>query len=456
VLRLLHCTAWLLVTRRKTIKGYLLQIECAYCHKNITPTKEHVFPNSFYKTLNLKDTNSSYISFNAGTNKVIKKELFVTDVCDRCNNIELSKLDNYFSKIAQQLLFSEDSILTITYDYDLLLRWLLKTMFNANRLIKANSTANIYTKNYLNYILNNKKGKTFPETIILGFPLKNNNFSSSYMTIGTFLPFKEDVFKYLNIFDFIQIKNFVFVVVSFKRKKDYKKYSSKITEYLKTEYSSFLIQKRGKFEVNFSHSNFLHQYLFNANEEGTSIPLKLYCKLQWNLHENTPTIESTISTLMKNPAYVNHAINSLKNRKLPIYTVDRHILVSTDKGSFLIFRDILQIDKHALFVKNGTYDKLENVEEFKGANIEIHRHNDSTSIKINDKNDPKNPFSNNKINQNAEKWTHLKNNLEIYDDFIYIALSNKENVQQQVENHYFKDLNFISKVKVTNISLSSY
>ncbi len=86
-----------------------MQIECAYCHKNITPTKEHVFPNFFYKTLNLKDTNSSYISFNAGTNKVIKKELFVTDVCDRCNNIELSKLDNYFSKIAQQLLFLEDT-----------------------------------------------------------------------------------------------------------------------------------------------------------------------------------------------------------------------------------------------------------------------------------------------------------------------------------------------------------
>lgn len=71
------------------------------------------------------------------------------------------------------------------------------------------------------------------------------------MTIGTFLPFREDVLKYLNIFDFIQIKNFVFVVVSFKRKKDYKKYSSKITEYLKTEYSSFFDSKKRKIRSKF-------------------------------------------------------------------------------------------------------------------------------------------------------------------------------------------------------------
>lgn len=433
-----------------------MQIDCAYCYKNTTPTKEHVFPNFFYKNLNLKDTNSSYVSFNSGTNKVTKKELFVSDVCDECNNIKLSELDNHFSKIAQQLLFSENSLLTITYNYDLLLRWLLKTMFNAIRLIKANSTANIYSKNYLNYILNSKREKTFPETIILGFSLKKDNFSASYMTIGTFLPFKEGFLKYLNIFDFIQIKNFVFVVVSFKRKKDYKKHSSKITDYLRDEYSASLIRKRGKFEIDFSQSIFSHQYLFNANEEGTSIPLKLYCKLQWNLHEDTPTIENIVSLVMQNPANIKRAQNSFKSRTNPIRTVDKQMLISTENGSFLIFRDIRQIDKHALFIKDGTYDKLEDVEEFKNANIEIRRHNDSTSIRINDKNDPRNPFTNNKTNQNLENWTLLKDNIEKYDNFIYIAISNKHNVQQQVENHYFNDLNFISKVKVINISIFNY
>jgi hypothetical protein len=104
---------------------------CAYCDAPPPLTKEHIWPNGFLKRGDFG------VKFSAKANTTFAGDLNISDVCARCNNGPLSRLDAHacelydrrFSKFVEA-----GASVPFTYDYGLLMRWLLKVSFNAARL----------------------------------------------------------------------------------------------------------------------------------------------------------------------------------------------------------------------------------------------------------------------------------------------------------------------------------
>jgi hypothetical protein len=104
---------------------------CAYCDKEKSLTKEHVWPSGF---LDRTGRNSAHHSPKSG--KVHGSDYIVRDVCQDCNNVHLSPLDDYFCKLYDDILsipLGANSTVTLRYDYDMLCRVMLKIAFNTAR-----------------------------------------------------------------------------------------------------------------------------------------------------------------------------------------------------------------------------------------------------------------------------------------------------------------------------------
>jgi hypothetical protein len=107
--------------------------KCAYCGCNGPLTKEHIVP-AFLSRL--------FPYINTGipprSKHVAKFEGTMRDVCPNCNSGPLSDLDAYAQSFIEQnklhrtFPLKRPSIL-VTYDYERLLRWLLKVSYNAMR-----------------------------------------------------------------------------------------------------------------------------------------------------------------------------------------------------------------------------------------------------------------------------------------------------------------------------------
>lgn len=102
--------------------------KCAYCGHQEKLTREHIWPDSIVNKYehHLDTYNKRTGNFYVGDPKI-------KDVCEQCNNVKLSILDTYLSDLYDKY-FSEplspgDST-KIEYDYDLLLRSLLKISYN--------------------------------------------------------------------------------------------------------------------------------------------------------------------------------------------------------------------------------------------------------------------------------------------------------------------------------------
>lgn len=107
---------------------------CAYCGEGSDLTNEHVFPECFRKTFGAISTAKTSTG-----EKAITSALEIGDVCARCNSGPLSQLDaylcglndEYFSKIVHP-----GGRIRFIFDFDLLLRMLLKLGYNVARARK--------------------------------------------------------------------------------------------------------------------------------------------------------------------------------------------------------------------------------------------------------------------------------------------------------------------------------
>lgn len=106
---------------------------CSYCDHDRAATREHIIPSWYYK----HDPSPDDVGFmEKAKGKIIKTELVIRDVCGVCNNGPLSELDAY----GKELFFShlnryvfKDSSESLSYDYEKLVRWLLKISYNSAR-----------------------------------------------------------------------------------------------------------------------------------------------------------------------------------------------------------------------------------------------------------------------------------------------------------------------------------
>ncbi len=108
---------------------------CAYCGNDRRATREHVIPSFMYSLQ--KQFTESVVGWNEVAGRMIKGEAKVKDVCAACNNGELGALDSYGKTLLSDcgLLVRnyKETTVSVSYDYSLLLRWLLKISFNSAR-----------------------------------------------------------------------------------------------------------------------------------------------------------------------------------------------------------------------------------------------------------------------------------------------------------------------------------
>ena len=107
---------------------------CSYCTREGVMTREHVIPAFIYA---LGKRGGGITGWNLSAEKMTGGELKVKDVCAYCNNGVLSDLDAYAQSVlaragltAEQ--FEPDEVV-MRYDFDLLLRWIMKVSFNSAR-----------------------------------------------------------------------------------------------------------------------------------------------------------------------------------------------------------------------------------------------------------------------------------------------------------------------------------
>ncbi|QSI30440.1 hypothetical protein GNX71_12935 [Variovorax sp. RKNM96] len=121
---------------------------CAYCAKEGPLTREHIWPGGIIARA--KGINTSYFG---RLEKFIDAELTIKDVCADCNNGPLSGLDAYICHLFDTQFCHPVACRksrTFVYDYERLLRWLLKISFNTAR---ANDSDVGVLSNYAGFIL---------------------------------------------------------------------------------------------------------------------------------------------------------------------------------------------------------------------------------------------------------------------------------------------------------------
>ena len=114
---------------------------CAYCKQDKPATREHVIPAFLYALQ--KSLGDKVIGWNEVTEKMVGGEAKVRDVCADCNNGVLSNLDAYGKQVLDRAGLLVHNYLgrsvTLSYEYSMLLRWLLKVSFNSSRTDGAHS-----------------------------------------------------------------------------------------------------------------------------------------------------------------------------------------------------------------------------------------------------------------------------------------------------------------------------
>lgn len=107
---------------------------CAYCGSKSKLTREHVFPDFLEK---FSDSFGLYYS-NSVKGAYLPIAPTVKDVCGICNNGVLSQLDEYVSGLYKEHFHIElTDTITIHANRSLMVRWLLKVLFNAARSFKG-------------------------------------------------------------------------------------------------------------------------------------------------------------------------------------------------------------------------------------------------------------------------------------------------------------------------------
>ena len=105
---------------------------CAYCDTTEDLTNEHVVPdfyhNIFGETISIVKIRSE--------EKAISNPQEIGDVCANCNNVALSRLDDYLAALTKKYfstIVRAGDRARFEYDFDLLLRVLLKVAYNVAR-----------------------------------------------------------------------------------------------------------------------------------------------------------------------------------------------------------------------------------------------------------------------------------------------------------------------------------
>jgi len=124
--------------------------KCGFCSSSNNLTREHIFPNSVLKRY------EDMLAINDKSEKAFKADLVVKDVCGVCNNGVLSDLDSKFITVFDKYMHTPilpGASVDFEYDYNDLLRVLLKISYNSARASSDGIKAIKALKKYVPFIL---------------------------------------------------------------------------------------------------------------------------------------------------------------------------------------------------------------------------------------------------------------------------------------------------------------
>jgi hypothetical protein len=107
--------------------------KCAYCDKdNVKISVEHIISKAFLKKY--YEIGKGYVN---AEEKYTQNFPTVRDVCIKCNNENLNKLDTYFREFYEKnipsYVVNELTQIEVNYDFSKLSAWVLKTLYNSER-----------------------------------------------------------------------------------------------------------------------------------------------------------------------------------------------------------------------------------------------------------------------------------------------------------------------------------
>lgn len=111
--------------------------KCAYCGSSGNLTKEHIWPKciiEYYK--------GNLTNYRSDIDREFGGDATVKNVCSKCNNEVLSKLDKYLCSIYNEKIsevVEHGNPTTLEYNYNMLSRALLKISYNSSRTISGNN-----------------------------------------------------------------------------------------------------------------------------------------------------------------------------------------------------------------------------------------------------------------------------------------------------------------------------
>jgi len=171
---------------------------CAYCKSESKMTREHVIPSFLYQFQ--YELSKLVVGWNEVAEKMLPGEFKVKDVCQKCNNEKLGELDNK----GKSLLLSSGVMtsnylkrsIKLQYDFDDLVRWLLKISFNSSRTDGAHT---YMFEPHIPYMLEGKNRIKRSQIALIGYmaaplnlhesPEYRNYFSAVPIDAPTFNPF---------------------------------------------------------------------------------------------------------------------------------------------------------------------------------------------------------------------------------------------------------------------------
>jgi hypothetical protein len=118
----------------------MAQSHCAYCGSHHPLAAEPLWSAELQSRLAADVPREVHPYWLARRRRILPDEPLMRDVCERCSQGVLSRLDSYLCTLYDRTLFqmpARDQSLVFEYDYHLLKSWLLKMCFNSARIHNA-------------------------------------------------------------------------------------------------------------------------------------------------------------------------------------------------------------------------------------------------------------------------------------------------------------------------------
>ncbi|MCP1426264.1 hypothetical protein J3D43_004780 [Paenibacillus xylanexedens] len=221
-------------------------------YKDKPLTKEHVFPDFLFK----KDPDYGF-GYNGGAGKYTLSADQIKDVCQDCNNVILSKLDSYGKDLCDKYFdsFIHTQPITFEYDYNLLLRWILKISYNAARAYK---TSTVEFESYIPYILGEENNPKL-YTLLLGNVMKVSTYNGEEFPPNIFAAtylFPLDGARSPELFRMVYIRSYMFIIIGWEKSKNVFERQKQLDSYISQTGASVIGSNEGKYLFDPSKSQF--------------------------------------------------------------------------------------------------------------------------------------------------------------------------------------------------------